>query len=96
MVIHRGEIRSGTVVTYNDKEEILCQKCSPDVSLSDNSPSDFKSPSPTSFSQDLQGLSNMKSPSPSADSANKSTSEFLKTGYSKFLSNSFLLYFYCM
>lgn len=28
----RGEISSGTVVTYNDRQEILCQKCT-DIAL---------------------------------------------------------------
>ena len=28
------EIRSGTVVTYNDRQEILCQKCT-DIALNE-------------------------------------------------------------
>lgn len=31
---NREEIRSGTVVTYNDRQEILCQKCT-DLTLND-------------------------------------------------------------
>ena len=30
----RNEIRSGTVVTYNDRQEILCQKCT-DIALNE-------------------------------------------------------------
>lgn len=35
--INRGEIGSGTVVTYNDRQEILCQECT-DIAL--NEPND--------------------------------------------------------
>ena len=45
-----GEIRSGTVVTYNDKEEILCENCSPDVTLNDTPANDVSSPPPSSSS----------------------------------------------
>ena len=31
---YREEIRSGTVVTYNDRQEILCQKCT-DIALNE-------------------------------------------------------------
>lgn len=31
---HRQEIRSGTVVTYNDRQEILCQTCT-DIALNE-------------------------------------------------------------
>jgi len=32
MYVFRSEIHSGTVVTYNDRQEILCQKCT-DIAL---------------------------------------------------------------
>ena len=34
---HRNEIHSGTVVTYNDRQEILCQKCT-DIALNEDEP----------------------------------------------------------
>lgn len=45
-----GEIRSGTVVTYNDKEEILCENCSPDVTLNETPPHNVSSPPPPAAS----------------------------------------------
>lgn len=34
VLFYSEEIRSGTVVTYNDRQEILCQKCT-DIALNE-------------------------------------------------------------
>ena len=41
--LYRSEIHSGTVVTYNDRQEILCQKCT-DIALHED-PDDLLPPS---------------------------------------------------
>lgn len=43
----RGEISSGTVVTYNDRQEILCQKCT-DIALHEEAEDVPPHPSPSS------------------------------------------------
>ena len=69
--LYRGEIHSGTVVTYNDKEEILCQNCSPDVSTGDGPPSVSPSPSPSNGDK-----TSSKTPPPSQrEQTTKSTSK---------------------
>ena len=74
--VYSGEIHSGTVVTYNDKEEILCQNCSPDITLSDHSPTDLKSPSPTTYNSTAEPISQSKEHSPPTSSiTNRNTSK---------------------
>lgn len=77
---HSGEIHSGTVVTYNDKEEILCQNCSPDITLNDSSPTDIKSPSPTRYN-----ITPDKEHSPV-------TSNISNKNSSKYVMNTFVFY----
>lgn len=76
--VYRGEIHSGTVVTYNDKEEILCQDCSPDVSAGDTTP-DHTSPPPAPPTEKNNNVKMIvKTPPPSQkEQLSKSTGEIL-------------------